>query len=170
MGDISFTHKFKNFSEGMFDKVTSEMIQATTNTIVANLMAHPLEEGQQLNLAGYSYGSVLQAHVAIALADKGIKVDNLSLIGSPISDESSLMETLQQYKKEGKIGGIQRVDIEGDKLSNPSNELEYYKGGYDSSPAGKGDDAQHFDLARPGAKADKKIGEAADQLKEEGVK
>lgn len=94
------------------------------------------------------------------------------LIGSPISDNSSLMETLNQYKKDGKIGEIQRVDIEGDKLSNPSNELEYYQGGIESlpSPLGKGDAAPHFDLARPGAAADKKIGEAAEKLKSEGVK
>ena len=169
MGDVLFTHELKNFSEGMFSKVTSEMITAATNAIIADLAKEPLCEGDQLNLAGYSYGSVLQAHVAIALADKGIKVDNLSLIGSPISDNSSLMETLNQYKKDGKIGDIQRVDIKGDKLSNPSNEFEYYQGAYESSPLGKGDAAPHFDLARPGAAADKKIGEAADKLKSEGV-
>jgi RHS repeat-associated protein len=170
MGDVLFTHEMKNFSQGMFSKVTSDMIQNAANAIVADMAANPLGEGEQLNLAGYSYGSVLQAHVAIELADRGIKVDNLSLIGSPISDESSLMETLNQYKADGKIGGIQRVDIEGDNLSNPSSEFEYYEGGYDSSPAGQGDDAPHFDLARPGPAADKKIGEAADKLKKEGVK
>ena len=145
------------------------MIQATANTIAKDLAANPLEDGEQLNLAGYSYGSVLQAHVAIALADQGIKVDNLSLVGSPISDDSDLMKTLNQYKEEGKIGGIQRVDIPGDNLSNPSNEAEYILGGMESLPAWKGDDAPHFDLARPGAEADKKIGEAADQLISEGV-
>ncbi|KAB1065893.1 RHS repeat-associated core domain-containing protein [Salibacter halophilus] len=170
MGDILFTHEFKNFSKGMFDKVTSDMIQATANAIVEDLAANPLGEGEQLNLAGYSYGSVLQAHVAIELADRGVQVDNLSLVGSPISDESSLMETLKEYQADGKIGGIQRIDIEGDKLSNPSNEFEYYEGAYDSSPIGEGDDAPHFDLARPGKEADKKIGEAADKLKSEGVK
>jgi RHS repeat-associated protein len=172
MGDVLFTDAYKNYSEikGTTTKVTSEMIQATVNAIVNDLAAKPLGEGEQLNLAGYSYGRVLQAHVAIALADKGIKVDNLSLIGSPIADDSELMGTLKKYKTEGKIGEIQRVDIEGDQLSNPSSEWEYIKGGATSSPLGQGDDAEHFDLARPGKAADKKIGEAADKLKKEGVK
>ena len=171
MGDVLFTDTYKNFSQvgNTTTKVTSEMIQATVSRIAEDLAANPLADGEQLNLAGYSYGSVLQAHVAIALADQGIKVDNLSLVGSPISDDSDLMKTLNQYKKEGKIGDVQRVDIEGDKLSNPSGELEYIQGGIDASPLGEGDNAPHFDLARPGTEADKKIGEAADQLISEGV-
>jgi len=173
--DILFTNDYRLFSEvkgttGTTSKITSKMIEATVNAIVKDLATNPLEEGEQLNLAGYSYGSVLQAHVAIALADKGLKVDNLSLVGSPISDKSDLMGTLQKYKKEGKIGNIQRVDIDGDNLSNPSDALQYLKGAYESLPIGEGDNAHHFDLARPGKEADKKIGEAADKLKSEGVK
>src|SRR5699024_5743843 len=114
------------------------------------------------------YGSVLQAHVAIALADKDVKVDNLSLIGSPIPDNSDLMGTLKEYQEAGKIGGIQRIDIEGDNFSNPKSKSQYLRGIYDA--AIEGDDHPHFDLARPGVAADKKIGEAADKLKREGVR
>ena len=120
-----------------------------------------------MNLTGYSYGSVLQAHVAIALADKGVKVDNLSLIGSPIQDDSDLMKTLNEYKDAGKIGGIQRIDIEGDGFSNPKSNSEYLNAVKDAFL--QGDDHHHFDLARPGAEADKKMGEAGDKLKKAGV-
>jgi thioesterase domain-containing protein len=133
-----------------------------------DLKNNPLAEGEQMNLTGYSYGSVLQAHVAIALADKGVKVDNLSLIGSPIPDDSDLMKTLNEYKDSGKIGGIQRLDIEGDGFSNPKDNTEYLNAVYEAGV--KGDDHPHFDLARPGKEADKKIGEAADKLKKAGVK
>ena len=169
-GDMMFTDAYRHYSKmpGSSTKVTSKMINKAVNGILTDLKNNPLEDGEQLNLAGYSYGSVLQAHVAIALADKGVKVDNLSLIGSPISDNSDLMGTLKEYQESGKIGGIQRIDIEGDNFSNPKSNSQYLKGIYDA--AIESDDHAHFDLARPGAVADKKIGEAADKLKSEGVK
>jgi hypothetical protein len=45
------------------------------------------QSGPQFNLIGYSYGSVAAAQVAINYAEAGTKVDNLVLIGSPISKE-----------------------------------------------------------------------------------
>ena len=45
-------------------------------------------DGQgQLNLVGYSYGSLVAAHVAMTRTLKGGTVDNLVLIGSPITSE-----------------------------------------------------------------------------------
>lgn len=41
----------------------------------------------QLNLVGYSYGSLVAAHVAMTRVQKGGTVDNLVLIGAPISKE-----------------------------------------------------------------------------------
>ncbi|MDQ7049647.1 MAG: RHS repeat-associated core domain-containing protein [Enterobacterales bacterium] len=41
----------------------------------------------QLNLVGYSYGSLVAAHVAMTRVQKGGTVDNLVLIGSPITSE-----------------------------------------------------------------------------------
>jgi len=144
--------------------------------VVANIKSTPLKEGEQLNLAGYSYGSVAVAQAAIQLADDGYVIDNLVLIGSPVSEDSDLYKTLVEYQKEGKIGQIIRHDIEGDKLSNPSGILEFIQGGKQNS----GVDGPHFDLARPdnpeteeideGAEADKKIEKLGETLKEKGVK
>ncbi len=88
-GDMMFADSYRHFSKvpGSNTKVTEKMITKAVNGIMKDLKNSPLAEGEQMNLTGYSYGSVLQAHVAIALADKGIKVDNLSLIGSPIPDD-----------------------------------------------------------------------------------
>ncbi len=60
---------------------TSAMVQKAANYIQNDLMQHPLSEGEQHNLMGYSYGSVLQAHVALELANRGVVVDNLILVG-----------------------------------------------------------------------------------------
>nr|WP_255498757.1 alpha/beta hydrolase [Dysgonomonas sp. ZJ709] len=138
--------------------------------ISENLKANPLQDGEQLNLVGYSYGAVLQAHLAIGLTELGHKVDNLVLIGSPTSDDSPLMKTLQGLVEDGKIGKIIRHDIEGDLLSNPKSQIEFLKGGIQSAPIiGDGDNAPHFDLARPGSEADKKIESVGQKLKNNGV-
>jgi hypothetical protein len=41
-------------------------------------------KGKQFNLIGYSYGSLLAAQTANFYAKKGVKIDHLVLIGSPI--------------------------------------------------------------------------------------
>ncbi|WP_396156858.1 SpvB/TcaC N-terminal domain-containing protein [Flavobacterium sp.] len=172
-GDMIFADAYRHYSKvpgsNSNMKVTAKMITKAVNGIMKDLKNNPLAEGEQMNLTGYSYGSVLQAHVAIALADKGVKVDNLILIGSPISDDSDLMKTLNEYKDAGKIGGIQRIDIEGDGFSNPKSNSEYLNAVIDALPFFEGDAHHHFDLARPGKAADKKIGEAADKLIKAGV-
>ncbi|MFZ7154347.1 MAG: alpha/beta hydrolase [Bacteroidota bacterium] len=183
VNDMAFTASYKNFShvgqhlvkterglEVQLKRRDHKQIEKAVNDIMADLAANPLKEGEQLNLAGYSYGSVLQAHVALRLADKGIKVDNLVLIGSPISDKSELYNALITNKN---IGKVIREDIQGDKLSNPQTSQDFKNGIEQSAPTmvgGMGDAAPHFDLARPGAAADKKIGELGDKLKKEGVK
>jgi len=174
--DVAFTAAYKNFShvgqhlvktdrglEVQLKRRDHKQIEKAVNDIMADLAANPLKEEEQLNLAGYSYGSVLQANVALRLADKGIKVDNLVLIGSPISDKSELYNALTTNKN---IGKVIREDIKGDKLSNPQSESEFFEGGKQNST----DAGPHFYLARPGAAADKKIGELGDKLKKEGVK
>jgi RHS repeat-associated protein len=144
--------------------------------IVADLISNPLEEGEQLNLTGYSFGSIAVAQAALQLADDGYVIDNLILVGSPISGDSELYTKLLEYQKAGKIGQIIRNDIEGDKLSNPSSELEFIQGAAQNS----GVNGPHFDLARPddsdtedvdeGAVADKKIKTLGETLKTKGVK
>jgi RHS repeat-associated protein len=51
----------------------------------------------QLNLVGYSYGSLVASHVAMTHVKKGGVVDNLVLVGSPIS--SSFLRTLQNTSR-----------------------------------------------------------------------
>lgn len=174
MGDILFTTEFRsrtttteptdydmrgNPRSSKIVKLTDKMIDKAVNTIIADLTANPLAEGEQLNLTGYSYGSVLQAHVALALAKKGYKVDNLILVGSPIPTNSEL------YKEVSKVTNIIREDIPNDKLSNPSSNTQYFEGAYQNSS----DDGPHFDLARPGTEADKKIDNTVKDIKSKGV-
>ncbi len=178
-GDIRFVSNYRNSDwKGVYGGagtakvgVTSEkQYQRALNGIINDLKKNPLKEGEQLNLTGYSYGSVLQEHLAIGLADKGYKIDNLILVGSPTSDGSDLMNKLQEYQEAGKIGKIIREDIEGDLLSNPKSDGEFIRGGIQNSPLGDGNDGAHFDLARPGKAADKKIERLGRKLQQNGVK
>ena len=118
--------------------------------MVADLSKNPLKEGEQLNLTRYSYGGVMQAHVAVELMKKGYKDDNLILIARPTEDDSPLMKNFQEYEKAGKLGQIIRNDIPGDHFSNPNGIIEYTQGAWQN----RKDSGPHFDLARPGAEAD----------------
>ncbi|WP_221405140.1 RHS repeat domain-containing protein [Apibacter adventoris] len=179
-GDINFVNKYRNkrsfWTHGEFSGPNEhrasddKQYQRALKGIINDLKKNPLPEGEQLNLAGYSYGAVMQAQLAIGLVEKGYKVDNLILIGSPTSDNNDLMKTLKGYEAEGKIGKIIRHDIKGDYLSNPKNEWEFIKGGAQSLQGiGEGDDAPHFDLARPGKEADSKIEKLGKTLQNNGV-
>lgn len=134
------------------------------------LKDNPLKDGEQFNLAGYSYGSVLQAQAALQLANSGQVIDNLVLVGSPISDKSDLMKALKDNKN---IKNVIRYDIKGDLLSNPKDVLQFLEGVQSATPksiGGKGDDAHHFDAARPGAAANQLIQTIITWLKQQGVK
>jgi RHS repeat-associated protein len=185
IGDMAFADTYRNKMQaqvktGYFgstvtiNAIDNKQVQAAADEIIEDITKNnKLEKGEQLNLAGYSYGAILQSYVAIALAEKGYKVDNLILVGSPTSENSDLMKKLTELKESGKIGSIKLEKIPGDKLSNPQNDSEYEEGLKDSAPKsvfGQGDDAAHFDLARPGEKADKKIIGLALKLKKEGIK
>ena len=182
MGDVFFTNGYRSsgtYNEynlrkepggGMYREYTGRELLENHNAIgravkqvKSNIKENPLEEGEQFNLAGYSYGSVLQAHVALNLANDGQYIDNLILIGSPISDDSKLMRQLKGNKN---IGNVLRVDIEGDMLSNPKDILEFIKGGKQNGS----DKGPHFDLARPGEKANSLIQTVIQWLQDQGVK
>ncbi|NAW51618.1 hypothetical protein GNY06_09590 [Elizabethkingia argentiflava] len=81
-----------------------------------------------------------------------------------------MMNKLQEYQEAVKIGKIIREDIKGDHLSNPKNEVEFIQGGIQNSPIGDRDNGAHFDLARPGKEADKKIEQLGQKLKQNGIK
>jgi RHS repeat-associated protein len=57
---------------------------AMLNKILADLQAQPLAPGEQLNLVGHSGGGLIGNNVANALTAKGIKVDNLIIMGTPL--------------------------------------------------------------------------------------
>ncbi|XLS30004.1 RHS repeat-associated core domain-containing protein [Flavobacteriaceae bacterium M23B6Z8] len=183
MGDIFFTNAFRNSGttyrvnnyprNPLDDRLISpsdieeiprqhSAIDRAVEQIQGNLADSPLEEGEQFNLAGYSYGSVLQAQVALRLANDGQYIDNLILIGSPISDKSKLFKQLEDNEN---IGNVIRVDIEGDLLSNPQDVWEFIKGGKQNSS----DDGPHFDLARPGEEANSLIQTVIQWLQQQGV-
>jgi RHS repeat-associated protein len=140
--------------------LNDKMIDKAVNQIIDDLTKNPLKEGEQLNLAGYSYGSVLQAHVVLALSKKGVKVDNLILIGSPIPSKSELFESLS------KVTNVIREDIKGDKLSDDKEGINMLTGAHQNI----GDEGPHFDLARPGKDADKAIDSKVKDIKSKGVK
>ena len=50
-------------------------------------------KNEQLNLIGYSYGSLVAADIATFYSKQNIKIDNLVLMGSPIA--SSYLQRLQ---------------------------------------------------------------------------
>jgi hypothetical protein len=55
---------------------------------------------QQFNLIGYSYGSIVAAQLAAKYASKGTPIDNLVLIGSPLSKNFVLfLKNLMYLKK-----------------------------------------------------------------------
>lgn len=89
--------------------------------------------------------SVLQAKVALQLTTSGQIIDNLILIGSPISDKS---ESWKQLKSDN-IKNIIRFSIKGDGLSNPQGVYDFIKRGINNSPLGDSDHGSHFDAARP---------------------
>ena len=113
--------------------------------IEKDLKNNPCSQNEQLNLCGYSYGSAVVAQATIQICDDGFTVDNLILIGSPISIESELYLTLLKYQSEGKICQIVRKDIQGDYFSNTKSSIDYIKGIDQNSSA----EGPHFDLARP---------------------
>ncbi|MDQ1094926.1 MULTISPECIES: hypothetical protein [Chryseobacterium] len=143
------------------------MIDATVSMYQKQLKDNPLKEGEQFNMVGYSYGSFLQAQSALRLADFGQVIYNLVLIGSPISDKSDLMKQLKGNKN---IKNVTRYDLKGDALSNPQDMYDYLITGGLIQGGIQGDDAHHFDAARPGNQADQLMNTIVQWLQKQGVK
>ena len=141
-------------------------LKKALHNIKSDLITNPLNEEQQLNFVGYCYGSVLLSLVALSLVSEGFIIDNLVLIGSPISDNSLLAKMLKTMLSERRIRNIIRKDISEDYLSNPDDYFEFIKGGFFSLT----DDAPHFDLARPGKETDDRIKELGMKLRKNGLR
>ena len=165
-GDVAFTALNKDSQAKNLDSMFA--VQSVANDYIKNLKSNPLDNGEQFNLAGYSYGSVMQAQAALNLAQRGIIIDNLVLIGSPISSDSELYKQLSNTPN---IKNIIRQDISGDLLSNSRSSIDFTWGGIKAAlPILDGDNSHHFDLARPGSKADKDIQNAVTNITNNGVK
>jgi RHS repeat-associated protein len=147
-GDIEFTALYREAPlQAGGVKLREPLVEKATADILENLKNNPLREGEQLNLSGYSYGSVLVAHIALRLSELGVRVDNLVLIGSPIPSDSELFKDLTKDKN---IGAVIRHDIPGDYTSNPSNIAVFIAAGIQNRDPNNKGEGPHFDLARAG--------------------
>lgn len=88
--------------------------------IITDLKNNPLEDGEQFNLSGYSYGSVLMAQASIKMLNDGQidHIDNLILIGTPINRESPLGQQLAKLEEEGKIGKVHYENAKDDQAED----------------------------------------------------
>jgi surfactin synthase thioesterase subunit len=72
-------------------------------------------DGGSRNLVGYSYGSIVAAQTALQMAQDGVVVDNLILVGSPVPESSALFAALRANSN---IRSITRIDIANDPASD----------------------------------------------------
>jgi RHS repeat-associated protein len=124
----------------------------------------------QINYIGYSYGSLLAAHTAYFYANKGFSIDNLVLIGSPISQE---FLNLLRANKNIKNIIIKDLGFNGDRINAGMTEFELALAipglaidVQTSSTEGKG----HFYYAPNTDVGKKRRRELADDLKRQGLK
>ena len=83
-----------NWYDGFVDimNVVKEMFNADVysdalvETIVNDLKENPLQDGEQLNLIGYSGGGQVIANATEKLNKNGVKVSNMVFIGAPIQE------------------------------------------------------------------------------------
>lgn len=107
------------------------------NSSIFNSFLNPIinasnSNGGQRNIIGYSYGSVTGAQAALRMANSGTQIDNLVLIGSPISSSSELYKSLLGNSN---IGNVSRIDIPNDPFSNGININSLFDGGLFNVPA-----------------------------------
>ncbi|SMC46161.1 RHS repeat-associated core domain-containing protein [Moheibacter sediminis] len=95
-------------------------IHNVASGIAQDIINNPLKDGEQNNIVGASQGSVTVAQAVIQLLvnpeeyglDGSYKIDNLVLVGSPIHEDSKLMDKLYELKDQGKIGNILYEDYQ----------------------------------------------------------
>jgi RHS repeat-associated protein len=149
---------------------SSKRILEPNSAILAKaVIIDNLAAGEQRNISGYSFGAVVAAQAALLVADAGYQVDNLILIGAPISTESDLYKALSSNAN---IKNIIRVDIPNDPFSNPESltpgdgVVGFAKGVMQFMEMG--DNIPHFKYARPENDAER--AQLADELYEQGVR
>lgn len=130
------------------------------------LLRHSLSNALQFNLIGYSYGSIVAAQLAAKYAIKGTVIDNLVLIGSPIS-----LEFLQRLKNIAQIKKLIVIDLNeyGDPIFAGMSVIKLLSNLptlASQMPSSEG----HFYYAEPGSKGDNRRNELAKQLYDLGLR
>jgi pimeloyl-ACP methyl ester carboxylesterase len=129
------------------------------------LRVHP-NSHKQFNLIGYSYGSLVAAQLAVKYAGHGSIVDNLVLIGSPIS--TKFLNMLKGMKTIKKVVVI-NLDKHGDPIYAGMETSELITGSFsliDQMSENEG----HFYYAKKGTEGDKRRKELSDNLYKLGLR
>ena len=170
--DLIYTLDYRNKVSNRIDGLIADSLPENPHVQVRKRIQKDknskiLAKDTQLNLCGYSFGSVVVSQAAIQICDEGFVIDNLVLIGSPVSINSELFQQLLKYKADNKICQIIRNDIKDDLFSNPKDIFEFK----DGIPQNSDSSGPHFDLARPDDPSTPNIDEskiADDKIRELG--
>lgn len=126
----------------------------------------PLNQGEQLNLIGYSNGAVLSAQTALAIANGGQYMNHLVLIGAPIA--SDLLNALQSNSN---IGAVHIVNLtaQGDPTYAGMSNFELVSD-FPTIAGQFGSGTGHFYYAPSGAEGDARRADLANDIKSMGLK
>ncbi len=129
------------------------------------LRVHP-NSHKQFNLIGYSYGSLIAAQLAVKYARHGSIVNNLVLIGSPISE--NFLNTVKSIKTIKKVIVI-NLDKQGDPIYAGMDASELVINAYTLREQMK-TSTGHFYYAEEGSVGNKRRKELADELYKLGLR
>lgn len=107
--------------------VEGTRIYDVANGIAQNILQNPLADGEQMNVMGFSQGSVTTAQAVVDIfrdpskygLDENFKIDNLILGGSPVSKDSDLYKEIGKLQEAGKIKNLiyDEAQLPGDKVT-----------------------------------------------------
>lgn len=121
---------------------------------------------KQFNLIGYSYGSLISAQLAVKYARQGSVINNLVLIGSPISDNFlTIVKSIKNIKRVVVIN----LDKHGDPIYAGMETLELITGSV-ALINQMAEREGHFYYAKKGTKGDERRKELAENLYKLGLR
>jgi RHS repeat-associated protein len=134
----------------------------------ANAQRVSVPAGEQLNLVGYSWGAAMSAQAALSVAASGQRVDNVVLIGAPITQD--LLDALRTSPNIGAVHTI-NLQAQGDPIragmsnpellsSLPRLGIQYYSG----------EASGHFYYAGEGSTGDQRRQDLANGIRASGLK
>lgn len=134
----------------------------------ANAQRVSVPTGEQLNLIGYSWGAAISAQAALSVAASGQRVDNVVLIGAPVTQ--GLLDALRTNPN---IGAVHTIDLtaQGDPIHAGMSNLELLSSiprlGYQF---GSGEASGHFYYAGTGTVGDERRQDLANGIRASGLK